>query len=89
MGAADEWCTAPVLNVNAATLECYIFFQVHWVMQFIHLGVKENVEVYLLTQMLFLKNKWKQLLNKKKLNEILQKDYGHKNAKMGYNYENR
>ena len=73
MGAADEWCTAPVLNCNAATVGMLHLFPStlgHAVYPFRGKGERRSLS---LTQILFLKNKWMQLLNKKKLKKKIQR----------------
>ena len=83
MGAADEWCTAPVLNVNAATVGMLHLFPStlgHAVYPFRGKGERRSLSF---NADVISKKQVEAIAEQEKIERNFAKDYGHKNAKMG------
>ena len=83
MGAADEWCTAPVLNCNAATVGMLHIFPSslgHAVYPFRGKGERRSLSF---NADVISKKQVEAIAEQEKIERNFAKDYGHKNAKMG------
>ena len=83
MGAADEWCTAPVLNCNAATVGMLHLFPAslgHSVYPFRCKGERRSLSF---NADVISKKQVEAIAEQEKIERNFAKDYGHKNAKVG------
>ena len=83
MGAADEWCTAPVLNCNAATVGMLHLFPAslgHSVYPFRGKGERRSLSF---NADVISKKQVEAIAEQEKIERNFAKDYGHKNAKVG------
>ena len=83
MGAADEWCTAPVLNVNSATVGMLHLFPStlgHAVYPFRGKGERRSLSF---NADVISKKQVDAIAEQEKIERNFAKDYGHKNAKVG------
>jgi len=83
MGAADEWCTAPVLNVNAETVGMLHLFPStlgHAVYPFRGKGERRSLSF---NADIISKKQVDAIAEQEKIERNFSKNYGHKNAKVG------
>ena len=83
MGSADEWCTAPVLNVNAATVGMLHLFPStlgHVVYPFRGKGERRSLSF---NADIISKKQVDAIEEQARIERNFSKNYGHKNAKVG------
>ena len=83
MGAADEWCTAPVLNVNPVSVGMLHLFPStlgHAVYPFRGKGERRSLSF---NADVISKKQVEAIAEQEKIERNFAKDYGHKNAKVG------